>query len=382
MRIAHVTDVYLPRLGGIELQVQDLALRQRARGHETVVLTTTAPAPGSPDGAGDPPVVRLGHDRLDFGLGPYRAGQDRALRRVLTDRRVEALHVHISAFSPLGWAAVRVAVAERLPTVVSVHSMWHDIVPWVRYHVRRQEAASWPVVWAAVSTAAASAVRDVLDGTAVAVLPNGIEPADWLMPARRPTGAVPTLISVMRMVRRKRPSELLHVLLALHATHPGRFRAVMVGDGPLLPSLRRKLAAAGTESGIQLTGALERGEIRTLLAASDVYLAPAPRESFGLAALEGRSAGLPIVARAGSGVADFVRHGVEGWLVHSGDDLRATIAALLDEPTRITTVARHNRAVAPRVHWNAILDRADALYDTAAQRQRTRVGSRLLGSTP
>jgi glycosyltransferase involved in cell wall biosynthesis len=146
--------------------------------------------------------------------------------------------------------------------------------------------------------------------------------------------------------------------------------------------LRRKLAAAGTDSGIQLTGALHRSVIRTLLAASDVYLAPAPRESFGLAALEARSAGLPIVARAGSGVADFVQHGVEGWLVHSGDDLQATIAVLLDEPTRITTITRHNRAVAPRVHWNAILDRADALYDIAAQRQGARVGSRLLGSTP
>jgi glycosyltransferase involved in cell wall biosynthesis len=221
-----------------------------------------------------------------------------------------------------------------------------------------------------------------MDGTPVVVLPNGIEPADWLMPAREPTTAVPTLISVMRMVRRKRPGELLHALLGLGATHPGRFRAVIVGDGPLLPRLRRRVAAAGTDSGIQLTGALDRRAIRTLLAASDVYLAPAPRESFGLAALEARSAGLPVVARAGSGVADFVQDGVEGWLVHSGDDLRATIAALLDEPSRITTVARHNRAVAPRVDWNAVLDRADALYDVAAQRQDTRVGSRLLGSTP
>jgi glycosyltransferase involved in cell wall biosynthesis len=385
MRIAHVTDVYLPRLGGIELQVQDLAVRQRARGHETSVLTTTATAPssprtgGCPDDAGDLLVVRLGRDRFDFGPGPYRFRQDRALREVFTAQRVEALHVHVSAFSPLGWAAARVAVAAGLPTVVSVHSMWHDIVPLVRRYARWHAAATWPVVWAAVSTAAASAVRDALDGAPVAVLPNGIEPADWLIPAHRPTVSVPTLISVMRMVRRKRPRELLHALLALRATCPGQFRAVIVGDGPLLPSLRRELAAAAG-TGIRLTGALDRGGIRTLLAASDVYLAPAHRESFGIAALEARSAGLPVVARAGSGVADFVQDRVEGWLVHSDSDLRATVAALLDDPARIATVARHNRAVAPRVHWTAVLDRADALYDTAAQQQGAPTGGRLLGS--
>ena len=34
MRIAHVSDAFMPRLGGIERQVHDLALRQLAAGHE------------------------------------------------------------------------------------------------------------------------------------------------------------------------------------------------------------------------------------------------------------------------------------------------------------------------------------------------------------
>ena len=181
MRIAHITDVYLPRLGGIELQVRDLATRQRTAGHHPVVLTTTARPVQSGDG-GDPPVLRLG---WDIGLGPYRVLRDRALRDVLAAQRVEAVHVHVSAFSPLGWTTARVAAAEGLPTVVSVHSMWHDIIPLVRRYARWHAAADWPVVWAAVSTAAAAAVRDALDGAPVAVLPNGIEPAAG-HPARRP----------------------------------------------------------------------------------------------------------------------------------------------------------------------------------------------------
>ncbi|HXR68538.1 MAG TPA: glycosyltransferase, partial [Dermatophilaceae bacterium] len=44
MKIALLSDCYLPRLGGIEVQVHDLAARLTGRGHEVVVFTAT---PGS-----------------------------------------------------------------------------------------------------------------------------------------------------------------------------------------------------------------------------------------------------------------------------------------------------------------------------------------------
>ena len=41
MKIALVSDCYLPRLGGIEVQVHDLAQRLVAQGHEVVAYTVT-----------------------------------------------------------------------------------------------------------------------------------------------------------------------------------------------------------------------------------------------------------------------------------------------------------------------------------------------------
>ena len=41
MRIVHISDCYLPRLGGIEVQVNGLALAQHAAGHEVHVITAT-----------------------------------------------------------------------------------------------------------------------------------------------------------------------------------------------------------------------------------------------------------------------------------------------------------------------------------------------------
>jgi glycosyltransferase involved in cell wall biosynthesis len=372
MRIAHVTDVYLPRLGGVELQVRDLAAHQRRLGHDPLIVTTTPGGPGHDEGS----VIRVGRGAA---VGPYRAVRARTLATVLRAHRIEAVHAHVSVLSPLAWSAAGLAGTTGLPTVVSVHSMWHDLAPAMRSYLRVRAAARWPVVWAAVSTAAASAVRHALAGPPVTVLPNGIDPAAWLMPIGPREPAVPEVVSVMRMVRRKRPRALLRTLLALRAQYPGRFRATLVGGGPLLPRLQHDIAAAEAEHDIRLTGPLDRPAIRTLLAGADLYIAPALRESFGIAALEARSAGVPVLARAGSGVADFVRDGVEGWLVHSDEHLYATAAALLDEarpgrgaePGRLATVARHNRTVAPLVHWDAVLERADALYAAAGARKAT-----------
>ena len=42
MRVALLSDCYLPRLGGIEVQVHDLAHRLAAAGHDVEVVTATA----------------------------------------------------------------------------------------------------------------------------------------------------------------------------------------------------------------------------------------------------------------------------------------------------------------------------------------------------
>ncbi len=50
----------------------------------------------------------------------------------------------------------------------------------------------------------------------------------------------------------------------------------------------------------------DRNRLATLLASSDVSLAPGPHETFGLAALEALAAGTPVVASRSSALADIV----------------------------------------------------------------------------
>lgn len=56
-----------------------------------------------------------------------------------------------------------------------------------------------------------------------------------------------------------------------------------------------------------------------VLQQSELFLLPSESESFGLAALEAMSCGVPVVASKVGGVPELITHGVNGFLADVGD---------------------------------------------------------------
>lgn len=369
MRIAHVTDYYLPRLGGIEMQVHDLASRQRANGHETTVITQTPQEPWAGTADVDPSWV----ERVPSPIGqravrPFLAGFAAPSR--LTLDRFDMVHVHASLISPFAMLSGRAAAQAGIPTVVTVHSLWSRTGPSPNIAWGIVGHQRWPVIWSAVSRSAAGPVAKTLGGAAVAVLPNGIDASTWeVVPAPRSAGTV-TIASVMRLSRRKRPLPLLHMLRRVRTMVPDsiRLHAVIIGDGPLRATMLDYLRAHGMESWVSLPGRLEREDIRQIFSRSDLYVAPAELESFGIAALEARSAGLPVIASRHGGVGEFIADGTEGFLAGSDDEMVHAMAALAVDGHTREAIAAHNRMVPPSVGWESVLDRVDVLYAAAQAR--------------
>ena len=110
-----------------------------------------------------------------------------------------------------------------------------------------------------------------------------------------------------------------------------------------------------------MAGARER------LRRTDIFVAPADLESFGIAALEARTVGVPVVAKLASGVGEFVRHGREGLLVGTDADLARAIASLVGDNDRRLAMAAHNAAIPPVTTWGNALERTGHLYRRAAQ---------------
>jgi glycosyltransferase involved in cell wall biosynthesis len=79
---------------------------------------------------------------------------------------------------------------------------------------------------------------------------------------------------------------------------------------------------------VTLTGQLTRPQIATKFAAADLYIAPATLESFGIAALEARAAGLPVLGRCCTGLSDFVVDGVNGRLVDGDRQMADAIVTM------------------------------------------------------
>jgi glycogen(starch) synthase len=378
VRIAHLTDCYLPRLGGIESQVHGLARNQQAAGDDVAVLTATPGPRGERHGAIDLvdgiPVHRLAI-RLPFEL-PVNPFAPRDVRSILLAGRYDVAHVHAGLVSPFAYDAMKVVLDLGLPMVVTWHCMLGRTERIGRWWERVRDWSAKPVAFTAVSELAAQPLRRVLGaGAVVGVLPNGVDAAAWQVdPAPRDDAGV-HLVSAMRLARRKRPVPLLHMAAGVRARVPDEIalRLTILGQGPAERAMRRVIARRHLGAWVDLPGRVGRAQLLETYRRSDVYVAPARLESFGIAAIEARAAGLPIVAQADSGVREFVRDGVDGLLAQDDDEMIDAIVRLVTDSALRQRISAHNRAEPPLQDWPYVVARAADEYARAARLARSPV---------
>ena len=125
------------------------------------------------------------------------------------------------------------------------------------------------------------------------------------------------------------------------------------------------VAGQGLQHVVELRGRLTRPQVRAAYADADVFLAPAELEAFGIAALEARTAGLAIVARRGTGIAEFVEDGVDGLLVADDAEMTEAIVHLARDGRLLEGMLTHNRAVRPAFGWDDVLGAAESEYARA-----------------
>lgn len=368
MRVALVCDWFLPRVGGIELHLRDLALALRARGIDARIVTTTR---GAADVAGVP-VHRVPAALSAVGGFAFMPAALGAVRDALHGGQFDVVHAHASVVSPVAYAGALEGARAGLPTVLTFHSMLHGSA----FLLGASEALfNWSrqrIVLSAVSSVVAAQAARWMPEAAVAILPNGIDAAFWRGGGRGSGvhGADEVLfVSAMRLSRKKRPATLLRALAAAARVvrDAPRIRLIVAGDGPDRVALTRYAAALGIADRVEFVGQIPRDELRRLYARAHAFVLPSERESFGIAALEARAAGLPVIAMLDSGARDFVQQGVDGLLARDERELARSIVRLaLDAPFR-AYVAAHNAASAPPYDWSDVATLHQRIYATAAE---------------
>lgn len=351
MRIGLVCPYSMARPGGVQNHVLGLAGSLVQRGHEVAVL-----APGQlsaaaarrhglrPDqftGAGAAVPVPWNGSVARINFGPVTAAR---VRGWLRDTAPDVLHLH-----------------EPITPSVSVLALWAADVPVVAtFHTatprNRTLALAGSVLRSsvakvdagiAVSRTARQVVREHLRRDAV-VIGNGLDVADFAGPRLPAIGSGPRLTFLGRLDEpRKGLAVLLQAWPRLRAALPGVSLTVAgPGDHPLPEGVRR-------------AGLLTDDERRSLLLATDVFVAPhVARESFGLVLAEAMAAGSAIACSDLPAFREVLGDGdqVLGDLFTPGDPddlVRAVCAAASADPAR---TARARRQVA-RWDWSVITPR-------------------------
>ena len=212
----------------------------------------------------------------------------------------------------------------------------------------------------AVSDADAAALRKLVQGLDVTVVPNGVD--TWTYTPSLSHSPVPNLVFTGTMDFRPNVDAVLwfarKVLPQVQAEAPG-LHFFIVGQRP-----HRRLDGLRDDPAITLTGWVE--DTRPYIAAAAVYVAPL-RIGGGtrLKLLEAMAMSKPVVATRLGAEGYPVTDGRELLLADTPADFAAAIVALLRAPERRAELGQAARTfVERRYDWRAIVPRVEAVYES------------------
>ncbi|GEL73453.1 MULTISPECIES: N-acetyl-alpha-D-glucosaminyl L-malate synthase BshA [Myxococcus] len=307
--------------------------------------------------------------------GTYPIALASKMIEVASYERLDILHVHYAVpHATAAWMA-REVLGHKAPRVVTtLHGTDTTLVgidpsylPITRFSITRSDAVTVPSAYLRRATWRGF---DIPESVPIDVITNFVDTARYapvrdraclraLFPALR--DHEPVLIHVSNFRPVKRITDVVAIFTEVHRHRPCRL--VMVGDGPERSPAERMLREMGLEGRVAFLGKQDRFE--ELVAASDVFLLPSEQESFGLAALEALSCGVPVVASDLGGIPELVTHGETGFLAPLGDvpAMARHVLTLVEDAERWQGFSHRARAqVLERFQKEPAIDRYEALY--------------------
>lgn len=292
-------------VGGAERQLQ-LLVRHLPVESEVAVLTNPG-AVATAIWAQGTPVHHLGmRGNRDVAVLPR-------LVELMRRGRYDLVHTHLYRACVFGRVAARVAGVRGV--VATEHSLGDSAIegrrktPLVRSLYRGSERLGQATI-AVSRTVAHRLTAWGVRPSRITVIPNGIEAASFRFDEERRRAARKRLRIdagefVIGGIGRLVPSKRFDVLIdAFSGLRHGRL--LLVGAGPARQDLEARARLRGVAPRTLFAG--EESDVPGALAAMDVLGAPSAEEAFGLAAVEGLAAGVPLLYSACPALEDLDPH--------------------------------------------------------------------------
>jgi glycosyltransferase involved in cell wall biosynthesis len=346
MRILHVGKFYPPARGGMERVVQVLCEAERAQVDSRVLVANESPATVQETVEGVP-VTRVGSIRK---VGAVAVCPTFPWWLWKLSRASDVLVVHEP--NPVAIVA-HALVRPRQPFIFWVHA--EVVRPQWRYKVfyrpflRRMLARAARIVVASPQVAEYAEELQPFRSKCL-VVPYAIDPEQHAPAADVRTRAAaiasesrrPMVLFVGRLVAYKGVDILLRAIVDTDV------RAVIVGDGPLMPVLTELARDLGIADRVRFAGNASPAELTALYNACDLFVLPSVTraEAFGMVQIEAMSCGKPVICTdLPSGVPWVNQHGETGLVVPPSDvgALRDAIRTLAENPALRTRMGEQGR---------------------------------------
>jgi glycosyltransferase involved in cell wall biosynthesis len=136
------------------------------------------------------------------------------------------------------------------------------------------------------------------------------------------------LLTVGRLDVEKNPILLVEALGALESAHPGRYRVIWVGGGPMVEEVRRRASELGVTDRLELRGWVPfSGELLEIYRHAHLFVHVSLTEGVPKVLIEALASAIPIVATDVGGVRALLDGGRAGLLVPPSD-LEALVDAI------------------------------------------------------
>ena len=214
------------------------------------------------------------------------------------------------------------------------------------------------------------ATREQLSATvhdrAIYVPENAIDPERFKSSVQGPVGAPLRVAFVGRLVPYKGADILIDASRDL--LQNGRLILDIIGDGPEMPLLRRKVEEFGLGEQVRLDGWVDHTQLERRLVDSDVLAFPSIREFGGGVVLEAMALGLVPIVVDYAGPAELVTESTGhripiGNRVELVERFRQTLTQLVDNPHTIRPLGeRARRRVFDKFTWQAKASQMNEVY--------------------
>ncbi len=299
---------------------------------------------------------------------------------VVRYERLDILHVHYAIPHAISGYLTQRMLWEHdsisLPLITTLHGTDITLVglepsfyPLVRFSLQHSDAVTAVSFFLAEKTRHQFQIQRPIE-----VIPNFVDtrtfiprPDPELRRQFAPAGEH-ILIHVSNFRSIKRSPDTVRILAEIRSVLPAKL--ILVGDGPERGEAERLARELGIDEHVRCLG--KQMITPELLSIADIFLLPSQSESFGLAALEAMSCGVPVVATTAGGIPELVRHGETGFLAEIGDIQRMAryCIELLTNPKKLQSFRERARQRALEYDIHLIVPLYEQLYQRVLEQVR------------